>query len=108
MSVFTNGQNLGGVVAINADTGALLWSQVTDGAVQGAPVALSNSVFVGSLHGDVVSYDVNYQGSAVSGRPSWINAAQSIDKFVVGEIGPAFCCKSSVLSVQCSLEHVHL
>jgi outer membrane protein assembly factor BamB len=76
--------NIGGVTAVDADTGAYLWSSVTDGLVQGAPVAIANSVFIGSLAGDVVSYDVNYQGSSASGNPAWLNKANSIDKFVVG------------------------
>jgi outer membrane protein assembly factor BamB len=76
--------NIGGVTAVDADTGTYLWSSVTDGLVQGAPVAIANSVFIGSLAGDVVSYDVNYQGSSASGNPAWLNKANSIDKFVVG------------------------
>jgi hypothetical protein len=83
VSVYSTG-NIGGVTAVDADTGASLWSSVTDGLVQGAPVAIANSVFIGSLAGDVVSYDVNYQGSSASGNPAWLNKANSIDKFVVG------------------------
>jgi outer membrane protein assembly factor BamB len=74
------------VTAINADTGQYLWNALTDGNVIGSPVAIENFVFVGSLGGDVVSYDVDYQGSAGSGQPAWLNAAKSTDKFVVGEI----------------------
>ncbi len=73
------------VTAINADTGQYLWNALTDGQIQGAPVAMDNFVFVGSLGGDIASYDVNYQGSAGSGNPAWLNAATSRDKFVVGE-----------------------
>ncbi len=73
------------VTAINADTGQYLWNALTDGQIQGAPVAIDNFVFVGSLASEIASYDVNYQGSAGSGKPSWLNAATSRDKFVVGE-----------------------
>ncbi len=78
----------GGVVSVNADTGALLWSQATDGAIQGAPVAIQNSVFIGSnsVPGEVVSYDVNYQGSSGDALPPYLKAAKSVDKFVVGEL----------------------
>lgn len=106
VSVYTTGA-IGGITAVDADTGACapqpfhqceivtymprryLWSSVTDGLVQGAPVAIANSVFIGSLAGDVVSYDVNYQGSSASGNPAWLNKANSIDKFVVGNSSPS-------------------
>ncbi len=86
--MYTSG-SVGGVTAVDADTGTYLWSAVTDGQVQGAPVAIANSVFVGSLAGDVVSYDVNYQGAAASASPAYLNKANSIDKFVVGNTPPA-------------------
>jgi hypothetical protein len=92
VSVYSDNQGKGAVVAVDAVTGTYLWSQPTDGAIQGSPVAIANFVFVGSLSGDVVSYDINIQGAQGSSLPPWIKAAQSTDKFVVGEL----CCSSLV------------
>jgi hypothetical protein len=90
VSVYSDNQGKGAVVAVDAVTGTYLWSQPTDGAIQGSPVAIANFVFVGSLSGDVVSYDINIQGAQGSSLPPWIKAAQSTDKFAVGEL----CCSS--------------
>jgi hypothetical protein len=92
--VYSNGQ-IGNVTALNADTGAFLWNAVTDGNIQGAPVAIGNFVFVGSLAGDLVSYDVNYQGASSAATPPWLRAARSSDKFVVGESFSIFDAETS-------------
>ena len=60
MAVFGNN-----VTSLAIDTGAYLWSASADGQIQGAPASIFNSVYVGSmigsLGGDVVSYNVDYQ-----------------------------------------------
>jgi len=49
------------VTSLAIDTGAFLWSSSADGQIQGAPASIFNSVYVSSLGGDVVSYNVDYQ-----------------------------------------------
>jgi outer membrane protein assembly factor BamB len=87
------------VTAFNSDTGSFLWNATMDGAIQGAPVAIDNYVFVGSMAnpGDIISYDVNYQGSAGSGTPAWLNVAKSTDKFVVGKNCAYFSCVAMLI-----------
>ena len=80
------------ITSLAIDTGAYLWSATADGQIQGAPASIFNSVYVGSLGGDIVSFNVDYQGSAGSGNPAWLNAAKSSDIFRVGETCRRLCC----------------
>jgi len=50
------GSGGGGVYALNAGTGALLWRYTTGGSVESSPAVANGVVYVGSLDGNVYAF----------------------------------------------------
>ena len=47
------------VYALNATTGAKLWSYTTGGTVQSSPVAANGALYIGSTDGKVYAFGLN-------------------------------------------------